>query len=101
MSLSPYVVRFDSGTLVLDGPGQASKVPVHFKWDERVLRWRAPAWAYRHIIKDFIRSRTPYEDQAKGYDKFDFSLRLQTEPRPYQQQAITEWQRRERCGIII
>jgi superfamily II DNA or RNA helicase len=101
MSLSPYVLRFDSGTLVLDGAGPSSEVPVHFKWDERVLRWRSPAWAYRHIIKDFIRAGTPYEDQAKGYDKFNFSLKSPPEPRPYQQQAIDEWRRHERCGVVI
>jgi superfamily II DNA or RNA helicase len=101
MSLPPFVLRFDSGTLVLDGAGDSAKVPTPFKWDERVLRWRAPAWAYRHVIKDFIRTRTPYQDQARGYDKFDFSLQTQIEPRPYQQQAIDEWQRHERCGVVI
>jgi superfamily II DNA or RNA helicase len=65
------------------------------------LRWRAPAWAYRHIIKDFIRAKTPYEDRARSYDKFDFPVRLQVEPRPYQQQAIDEWRRHERCGVVI
>lgn len=101
MSLTNFVLRFDSGTLVLDGADRLSKVPVHFKWDERVLRWRSPAWAYRYIIKDFIRTKTPYEDRARSYDKFDFSIKLPIEPRPYQQQAIDEWKRRERCGVII
>ena len=101
MGLLLFVLRFDSGTLVLDGADRSSKVPVQFKWDERVLRWRAPAWAYRHIIKDFIRAKTPYEDRARAYDKFDFSVKLQVEPRPYQQQAIDEWKRHERCGVVI
>jgi superfamily II DNA or RNA helicase len=101
MGLLSFVLRFDSGTLVLDGADRSSKVPTQFKWDERVLRWRAPAWAYRHIIKDFIRSRTPYEDRARSYDKFDFSMKLEVEPRPYQEQAIDEWKRHERCGVVI
>jgi superfamily II DNA or RNA helicase len=101
MGLLSFVLRFDSGTLVLDGADRSSKVPVQFKWDERVLRWRAPAWAYRHIIKDFIRSKTPYEDRARSYDKFDFSIKAQVEPRPYQSQAIAEWKRHERCGVVI
>ena len=101
MSLTNFVLRFDSGTLVLDGANRSSKVPAHFKWDERILRWRAPAWAYRHIIKDFIRTKTPYEDLARAYDKFDFPIKLQVEPRPYQQQAIDEWKRHERCGVVI
>ncbi|MBA2734937.1 MAG: DEAD/DEAH box helicase [Acidobacteria bacterium] len=99
--MTPCVLRFDSGTLVLDGVDRSAKLPTHFKWDERVLRWRSPAWAYRHVIKDFIRTQTPYEDQARRYDKFDFALKTQTAPRPYQQQAIEEWRRKERCGVVI
>src|SRR3982751_1309563 len=101
MSQSPFVIRFDSGTLLLDGADQRIKVPAHFRWDERVLRWRAPAWAYRHIIKELIRTKTPYEDRARTYDRFDFGVKLEAEPRPYQQQAINEWLARERCGVVI
>jgi superfamily II DNA or RNA helicase len=101
MSASSLVIRFDSGTLLLDGADRASKVPAHFRWDERVLRWRSPAWAYRHVIRELIRAGTPYDDRARAYDKFDFASKLQAEPRPYQQQAIDEWHRRERCGVVI
>jgi superfamily II DNA or RNA helicase len=101
MSLPAVVLRFDSGTLVLDGTDRSVKVPAHFKWDERVLRWRAPAWAYRHIIRDFIRHQIPYEDHARAYDKFDFSPKLRVEPRPYQREAVDEWMRRGRSGVVI
>ena len=101
MSASPFVIRFDSGTLLLDGADRPAKVPTHFRWDERVLRWRAPASAYRHVIKELIRSQTPYEDRARAYDRFDFKAQLLAEPRPYQQQAIEEWLARERCGVVI
>src|SRR3982751_2474717 len=101
MSESPFVIRFDSGTLLLDGAPREAKVPTHFQWDERVLRWRAPAWSYRHVIKELIRTKTPYEDRARAYDRFDFSATLEAEPRPYQQQAINEWLARERCGVVI
>ncbi|HEY0375542.1 MAG TPA: DEAD/DEAH box helicase family protein [Pyrinomonadaceae bacterium] len=101
MSLTPFTLRFDSGTLLLDGADRAARVPSEFRWDERVLRWRAPASAYRHVVRDLFRSKTPYEDQARAYDKFDFSSTSETEPRPYQQQAIEEWMRRGRCGVVI
>ena len=101
MNRQPFVLSFDSGTLVLDGADRSSKLPAHFKWDERVLRWRAPAWTYRHIVKDFIRRQIAYEDRARAYDKFDFTARLQVDPRPYQREAIDEWRRRERCGVVI
>src|SRR2546423_999599 len=101
MSESGVVLSFDAGTLVLEGVGRDSFVPAQCRWDERVLRWRAPALAYRHVIKEFIRRKIPYTDRARAYHKFDFQTTLDTEPRPYQQQAIEEWRRAERCGVVI
>jgi superfamily II DNA or RNA helicase len=101
MSEPPFIIRFDSGTLLLDGADRHRKAPTHFRWDERVLRWRAPAWAYRHIIKELIRTKTAYEDRVRAYDRFDFDAQLEATPRPYQQQAINEWLANERCGVVI
>src|SRR5437868_678261 len=101
MSEPKMVLSFNAGTLVLDGVERAAPVPAHFRWDERVLRWRAPAWAYRHIVKEFIRRQIPFTDQARAYDKFDFPTKLLFEPLPYQEQAIREWCRAERCGVVI
>ena len=101
MSEPEIVIRFDAGTLVLDGAGREFAPPAAFRWDARVLRWRAPALAYRHVVKEFIRRQIPYSDRARAYLKFDFPTTLQAEPRPYQEQAISEWRRAERCGVVI
>jgi superfamily II DNA or RNA helicase len=95
------VLRFDAGTLVLDGAGREFAPPSAFRWDARVLRWRAPALDYRHVVKDLLRRHLPYTDKARAYLKFDFPTKLLTEPRPYQQQSINEWRRAERCGVVI
>jgi superfamily II DNA or RNA helicase len=101
MSETTFVLRFDSGTLLLDGAGQSASVPAAFRWDERVLRWRAPAWEYRRIVSELTRSRTPFEDAARAYHEFDFPTKLLVEPRPYQQQAIAEWRRARSCGVVV
>jgi superfamily II DNA or RNA helicase len=101
MNQAPFVLRFQSGTLLLDGARRESLVPSAFSWDERVMRWRAPAWAYRHIVRDMVRRQIPHEDQARAYHEFDFPTKLLFEPRPYQKQAIDEWQRAGRAGVII
>src|ERR1044072_9117332 len=101
MSSLQLILRFDSGTLLLDGADQSAEVPASCRWDERVRRWRAPAWGYRHVVKELIERQTPYEDQARAYHKFDFPTTLLVEPRPYQEQAIVEWRRAERCGVVI
>lgn len=94
-------LRFDSGTLLIEGVDQGFTAPNSFRWDERVRRWRAPASSYRHIVLDFMQQRIAFEDAARKYHKFDFEARLTVEARPYQQQAIKAWQERERCGVVI
>lgn len=100
-SFAQAVLRFDSGTLLLEGPDRSFAAPSYFRWDERVMRWRAPAWAYRQIITQLIRTQTPYDDQARAYHTFDFPTKLLVEPRPYQQTAINEWRKAQRCGVVI
>lgn len=101
MSQTRVVLRFEAGTLLLDGVERSAAVPSAFRWDERVMRWRAPAWAYRHVVKDLIRQGAVYEDSARAYQQFDFPTTLAVEPRPYQQQSIEEWRRANRCGVVI
>ncbi|CAN5286204.1 DEAD/DEAH box helicase family protein [soil metagenome] len=101
MSETPLTLRFDAGTLLLEGADQSAAVPAAFRWDERVRRWRAPAWQYRHVVTELIRNKIAYEDQARAYHQFDFPAKLLVEPRPYQQEAIKEWRRAKSCGVVI
>ena len=101
MTASHLVLRFDSGTLLLDGAGREARPPAPFRWDERVMRWRAPAWAYREVVRELVRAKTPYEDRARAYHEFDFPTKLLVEPRPYQEQAIREWRRAGSRGVVV
>ena len=101
MNAKPFVLRFDSGTLVLDGASASDAVPGALRWDERVLRWRAPAHHYRHVVKELTARGTLFEDRARAYDRFDFRTKLAAEPRPYQDEAIAEWERAHSCGVVV
>ncbi|HXG91739.1 MAG TPA: DEAD/DEAH box helicase family protein [Blastocatellia bacterium] len=94
-------LRFDSGTLVVDGLDHSTRVSTAFQWDERVRRWRAPAFAYRQVVTELTRQKIPFEDAARGYHEFDFRSRLEVEPRPYQQESIERWRAQGRRGVII
>ena len=94
-------LKFDSGTLILAGAGENDLVPTHFVWDNRTRQFRAPAFSYRHIIKEFIKTKTPYADEANEYAKFDFKQKFQLAPRPYQTESIENWRLYERCGVIV
>lgn len=101
MNSRPLVLRFDAGTLLLDGAERSVAVPKAFRWDERVGRWRAPALSYREVVRELVRQQIAYEDEARAYQDFDFVSTLSIEPRPYQQQAIEEWRRAGRAGVVI
>ncbi len=101
MDSQTLVLRFDAGTLVLDGAPPDFQAPPAFRWDERVGRWRAPALSYRTIVRELVRRKIVYEDQARAYQEFDFKSTLSIEPRPYQQQAINEWREAGRAGVVI
>lgn len=103
-SMSELILQFDSGTLLLDGAEQSTPVPAAFKWDERVRRWRAPAIAYRDIVTELVRSKTPHQDQARRYLEFQFrpaDNAIQAEPRPYQTESVAAWQKTGKRGVII
>jgi len=101
MNAATLVLRFDAGTLLLDGAGPGERVPEPFRWDARVMRWRAPAWEYRQVVKELVRAKAVYEDHARAYHRFDFPTKFLVEPRPYQQEAVEEWKRASHCGVVV
>jgi superfamily II DNA or RNA helicase len=101
MNKTTLVLRFDAGTLLLDGAGADARVPEPFRWDARVMRWRAPAWEYRRVVRELVREKTAYEDHARAYHRFDFPTKLLVEPRPYQLEAVEEWKRANHCGVVV
>jgi superfamily II DNA or RNA helicase len=94
-------LRFDRGTLVAVGPG-VDGLP-GMQVDERTAQHRAEARQYRSIVEHLIRSKIPFEDRARGYDKApaDWHLRIAREPFPHQQDAVDAWQRSGSRGCII
>lgn len=96
-----FTLKFDSGTLILEGADENAPVPKAFIWDTRTRHFRAPAYLYREIIKEFIRTKTPYTDEAKNYSAFDFKQKFHVEPRHYQTSSIEAWKENKRCGVIV
>ena len=92
---------FESGTLVLEGANESDDIPRGFVWDKRTKQFRSPAYKYREIIIDLIRSKIPYEDFAKKYHEFDFKQKIPLKPRPYQTESIAKWKENSRCGVVV
>ena len=80
-------LRFDSGTLVVDGADRSIELSAALRWDERVKRWRAPACAYRRVVTDLTRRKMDFKDAARDYFEFEFRPQIEIEPRPYQREG--------------
>lgn len=101
MSKETFKLEFEAGTLILRNADEADAVPKAFVWDARTRYFRAPAFRYREIVLDFMRSQTEVEDAAKKYSTFDFKQKFHVQPRPYQTASIDEWKKNQRCGVIV
>jgi superfamily II DNA or RNA helicase len=97
-------LRFDSGTLVLDGLSQDNSTLCEstiFRWDERTRQWRAPAFLYRQAVTMLVRQGIAHQDTARSYFEFQFRSRKEFAPRPYQQDAIAAWTAHKRRGVVV
>ena len=94
-------LKYEAGTLILEHAGEDFAAPAAFRWDARVRQFRAPAFLYREVVKDFMRRKIEFDDQARKYSTFDFKQKFRIEPRPYQSESIAEWRANERVGTII
>lgn len=93
-------LRFDRGTLVLEG---LTKLPAGldtwFCYDPRVDAYRAPANCYSAIIgplkAELARNRAP------RYQLRQLSCALAMTPYPHQQEALAAWQAAKGRGVVV
>ncbi len=91
-------LRYDRGTIVLDGPD--APPCDHFQWDARVRRWRAPACRYVDVV-EALRS-AGVADEAKAYARLDDLRHLATRtPRAYQEEAVAAWRANRWRGVVV
>ncbi len=93
-------VRFDRGSLRLDGP-QRLVVPPYFRWDQRVRTWRTEAINHFRFREDAVTYHLNLRDEAERY--FDCpTLRPHLPPlRPDQNAAVTAWEEAGCRGVIV
>ncbi len=99
-------LRFDRGTLVLEGPdGGVVSPPEASPWfvpDPRAGgRLRAKAIDYRRALAQLIRAGHAVDDQARGYETLALRSRRQREPFPHQAAAMEAWTTRGRRGVVV
>lgn len=101
ISPAPWSVRFEGGTLVLDGVDREC-VPPGFTWDARIGRARAPAIAYRGLVEEARAGGIELEDRARAYaDLPDLAHRAARQARAYQDEAIAAWVGARWRGVVV
>jgi hypothetical protein len=102
---SPVTLRFDAGTLVLEGLGSTDTAPPGASWDERVRRYRAPAWRYRELVTHLTRAARaggrPFEDDARRYQTLTLAHRAVREAFEHQREALARWVSAGRRGVVV
>jgi superfamily II DNA or RNA helicase len=97
-------LRFDSGTLLVDGLTEAERdtpgIP-GVKFDFRTQEFRAEAIWYRTIV-EHLRSRgIAYTEEARAYDKAKWSLKVGKEPFPHQVEGLKAWWDSGGRGVVV
>jgi superfamily II DNA or RNA helicase len=96
-----WSLRFEGGTLVLDGPGPDA-LPEGFTWDPRIGRARGPASRYGALVEELRAGSVTLEDRAKAWNKLDSMRHLSTRTaRAYQEEAVTAWRQARWRGVVV
>jgi len=100
--MDQVTVRFDRGTLLVDGDDQyLGNIRSYLKFDERVNCYRAEAYNYAPIILTLHGDRTPYSDDAKLFEKLSLQLSSELVPRDHQRKALDGWKSRKGRGVVV
>jgi superfamily II DNA or RNA helicase len=94
-------LSFRSGTLELSGADQHSELPPPLTWDKRSGIFRAPALAYAEVVLGLRRLQLAYEDRARVYPELSSGLLVRREPRPFQIEALTAWEKARGRGVVV
>lgn len=95
----PGVLRYQAGTLLLEGTLPAEPVQAQFRFDARVNLWRAPAFRYPEILvslKEILES-----NHAPRYRKLALDYASAHAPYRHQLEALESWKTNRGRGVVV
>ena len=102
--IAPGALRlaFDEGTVLVEGlPEDADSGLPGVKFDHRTGQFRAEAIWYRTIVQHLLDHKVPYLDNARDYDKVDWSIRVEKEAFPHQTEGLKAWWDAGKRGVVV
>jgi superfamily II DNA or RNA helicase len=95
------ILTYDRGTLILHPPPKGKAWVEFATWDDRIEKFRVPAWQYRYLILALKREGTEIQDQAKAYQELNLDFSAYKQPYTHQQEALDIWKKSERNGVVV
>ena len=94
-------LTFDRGTLVLHPPPSGKRWVEFATWDDRIEKFRLPAFHYRGFLEAMRAEGVAVTDKAKGFTALTLKVGLEQTPFPHQQEALAAWQQAGRQGVVV
>ena len=95
----PGILRYDRGTLVLEGVSPPDEIKGEFVFDDRVDVWRAPAYLYNQIVSH-LRGQLS-ANNAPFYKRLGLTFSSSHDPYPHQDEALNAWKAAKGCGLVV
>jgi superfamily II DNA or RNA helicase len=94
-------LRFDRGTLRVDGTLPRDRIPEGLLWDGRTQCWRAPAFRYRRLLSDLRDERLSFRDEVRDGLASEVATWRRPTLRSYQEDALAAWHACGRQGVVV
>lgn len=95
------ILTFDRGTLLLHPPPQGKSWIDFATWDDRVEKFRIPAYYYRSLVETLRKNQVNFIDQAQGFNTLELTPSFEMPPYVHQQEALEAWQQVGSQGVVV
>jgi superfamily II DNA or RNA helicase len=93
-------INFDNGTITLSNlPTQS--IAKYLSFDGRTKDYRTYAMCYGDIVRILFEEKIDFEDNAKLFEKQNFTFENPLSPRQHQTEAIKLWQENNYKGVVV
>jgi superfamily II DNA or RNA helicase len=94
-------LSYDRGTLILHPPPRGKSWVDYAEWDDRVERFRLPAFSYRSVVSALRTEGTAINDEARAFKEINTCATRHVVPYPHQSAAVQAWKTAGRRGVVV
>jgi superfamily II DNA or RNA helicase len=94
-------LKYDRGTIIVHPPPRGKKWLDFATWDDRIEKFRVLGIHYRPLVETLQEENIDFVDEAKAFTPLELTLRFDRQPYSHQTQALTEWKKSGRRGVVV